>query len=73
MTIIATCGHDITNEDLKKTEIHIMAFTRECKNAVAICAACSSCRKDYEAWGIVLHNQEEERAWLNNEIRYPLP
>jgi len=73
--IIGTCGHDITDEFEARvnTEIHIMDFTRDCKNAVSICSVCSDCRNQYEFWGIVLHNKEEEHAWLNEETWYPLP
>lgn len=74
MTVIATCGHDVTAEwraDPEQLNISIMEYSRTGENAVAYYVACADCRKRYEEWGIVLHTEEEENKWLSGELEYP--
>lgn len=68
---IGSCGHDITDEDDADVGILVMEHTRSGERATEYCAACKGCRDMYREWGIVLENEEMERAWFSGEIDYP--
>jgi hypothetical protein len=73
-TTIASCGHDITKEqekDFFSCSLSIMDYTEEGCRAIRYLTACASCRKEYESWGIVLHNNDEETEWIAGMILYP--
>lgn len=65
--MIATCGHDIGNEFVADTVVVVKGVTREGVNAVSVRTACKKCREDYERVGLVLHNPDEESAWLKSK------
>jgi hypothetical protein len=64
--VIACCGHEVTDE----TEWigSWKDYTRECQRAVAYGVVCKACYAKFEAWGIVLHNEAEEREWLEEGV-----
>jgi hypothetical protein len=74
MTIIACCGHDVT--DKEQVEVEIMDFyidydAEEIKNGVTCGLYCKSCSEEFERWGIVLHNQEQKDNWFSGKMEYP--
>ena len=74
MTTIASCGHDISNED--GVSLDTMDFTTDWENecmsrCVRIGYYCDSCAKIYEGFGIVLHSLEERDNWLSGKTPYP--
>lgn len=68
MTVIGSCGHEITPWPENQVAICIMAYTKEGQRTVCTCYVCPQCAKSYEERGIILHNENEELAWLNGEI-----
>jgi hypothetical protein len=72
MSIIGTCGHDITDEwEQVKDGIAIMEHaidygSMKFVNAISYCVVCKKCREQYEELGIVLHNEQEEQDWINS-------
>ena len=74
MTIIASCGHDISNEN--GVSLDTMDFTTDWENecmsrCVRIGCYCNNCAKIYEGFGIVLHSLEERDNWLSGKTPYP--
>lgn len=75
MTMIASCGHDISNSNY--VSLNTMDFTTDWENesmtrCVRFGCYCKECADAYESYGIVLHSLEEQRDWLSGKISYPV-
>lgn len=75
MTIIASCGHDISNSE--SVNLKTMDFTTDWENekmtrCVRSGIYCVECANIYGSYGIVLHNEMEEKYWLSGEMSYPI-
>lgn len=75
--IIGTCGHEISKEwwDSGNGSIAYKEFTNDYENerianAVSYGLVCEKCKKDYEEWGILLYNEDEEKLWMEGKIPY---
>jgi hypothetical protein len=74
MTIIGSCGHDVSaewDENPRQLDLAIMEYARTGENAVSYGVYCKACREQYERWGVVLHNKQEEERWMCGEMEYP--
>lgn len=74
MTIIASCGHDVTN--LKSFDLVTMDFTNDYENkkvvrCIRFGCYCQNCANHYERLGVVLHNFDEQNNWLYGKTEYP--
>lgn len=68
--IVGTCGHELTTVqgnilNIKDTAIDYEEDTFS--NCVATVCVCDRCAKKYERMGMVLHNEQEEKQWLNKK------
>lgn len=75
MTMIASCGHNVSNSN--HVSLKTMDFTTDWENAVItrcvrIGSYCEICAKSYESYGIVLHSQTERQDWLSGKTSYPV-
>ena len=75
MTMIGTCGHEISAEwfDSEKGLVHYKEHTIDYNldrmvNAVAFGEVCQDCKRKYEEWGILLHDEEDKNLWLKGEL-----
>ena len=66
MTIIATCGHEIPDNDAKYS-ITRKGYTRENKRCLIHEVVCDNCHFLYRTWGDILDTEEEEQAWLHGK------
>ena len=74
MTVIASCGHDISNS--KHVSLNTMDFTtdwneQKMSRCVRFGCYCVECSNTYEGYGIVLHNLDEQNDWLSGKTSYP--
>lgn len=74
MTMIASCGHDISNS--KYVSLRTMDFTtdwdeQKMTRCVRSGLYCMECANTYEVYGIVLHSKSEENNWLSGKTPYP--
>ena len=75
MTIIASCGHDISDipfEEYEHYDYSVMSFAWDGTPAVECGIACKLCKENYRKWGLLLTSEEDEKAYLNGLIDYPL-
>lgn len=75
MTIIASCGHDVSNSE--SIDLRTMEFTTDWENEkITRCIRsglyCLECANAYEGYGIILHNKAEELSWLSGMMSYPV-
>lgn len=75
MTVIGTCGHELSEEWMDSEEglvyykEHYSDYEMDCiVNCVAFGEVCQDCKKKYEEWGILLHNEEEQKLWLEGKL-----
>ncbi len=73
MTIIATCGHEITSDECFSSHqpYCIMRHSRTGERVLSYEVLCSSCACDFLGWGIVLDGERMEDLWMRGEIEYP--
>lgn len=74
MTVIASCGHDITNSLYIDLIIMDFAKSHESEKIVRCLkfgCYCKNCANHYESLGVVLHNFEEQNNWLYGKTEYP--
>jgi hypothetical protein len=73
MIIIATCGHDVTDEwEMVCSGASWMDYARTGERAVSFGILCPECKELYESWGIILHNKQEEDDWLSGKTDDPM-
>lgn len=75
MTIIASCGHDVTNSE--SVSLKTMDFTTDWDEqkmirCIRLGTYCLDCANAYEDYGIVLHSKTEEASWLSGLMSYPV-
>ena len=68
MSIILCCGHaleDFTDGVPLKTKDYYIDYDSESiKRAFSFGVYCKTCAAQYEGWGLILHNEQEETDWL---------
>jgi hypothetical protein len=72
-SIIACCGHDITEEFRNgiNTDYVAKSFYYEedgFHRAISYGCACPKCLEQYEEWGVLLHGRTEEESWMNGTM-----
>lgn len=72
-SIIASCGHDVTDKEL--APVSWMEYDTDIEEGIVRTVAygvlCDDCLKLYMSWGIVLESEKEEQDWLNGKTQYP--
>ena len=69
-TVTGTCGHELRGVDDNMLTIkdHFNDYDEwKIKRCIAYVCVCDWCAKRYEKDGIVLHNEQEEKKWLNGD------
>lgn len=69
MTQIATCGHEIF--ELNDTTCWKMPTTGEGERSYSWGIVCLQCLSEMEEMGLVLHDENEIRAWLDGKLEEP--
>jgi hypothetical protein len=70
MSIIASCGHKLTNEDGPDGlgfDISVRETSADNRPAVAYRSVCKNCLERYQASGLLLNSYEEEIAYLRKK------
>jgi hypothetical protein len=69
MTTRLCCGHilgDLEDEICLKLKDYYTDYDKaEFCRAVSFGCYCKECAAQYEKWGLVLHNEQEEDDWLS--------
>ena len=68
--IIATCGHVVTMDTEVTLSLKDISYADEYNDthpAVSFGSYCQACADEYERDGWVLHNEEEENAYLKSD------
>lgn len=77
MSIIASCGHTLTEhdgEDGMGFHLATKGWSREGRPAVEFGVYCARCRDQLLAEpGVVLHSEEEELAWCASDTETQRP
>ena len=64
MTITATCGHRIPDND-EKYSVTCKGWTRTGDRCLSYRVVCLDCQEIYRKGNWVLDNEAEEQAWVN--------
>jgi hypothetical protein len=72
MSIVACCGHTLTEEEDLGVKLHLQEMTLDYDTdrfvrAVSFGNYCKKCAERFESYGAVLHNQEEIDAYLHGQ------
>jgi hypothetical protein len=62
--IIATCGHDVSNEKDYGTIVALADYSREGGRAVSYPCVCEKCLIEYQMFNSYLHTNEDVEKWL---------
>ena len=65
MTVIASCGHQLTEDEGLGQLLAIASYNRKGKHAIEYVAYCNMCANEAYKQGSVLLTEEEMSAWLN--------
>ena len=65
--ITGTCGHELKDDGnaLAVKEFYNSYGEKRIEKCICYVRVCDECAKEYEKSGIVIHNEQEEREWLN--------
>jgi hypothetical protein len=69
-TVTGTCGHELRGVDDNELRIkdHFNDYDEGLiKRCIGCVCVCDKCAKRYEKKGMVLHNEQEEKEWLNGD------
>jgi len=69
VTIIATCGCTLTDDDGEDGmghQVNWKSETRDCQPSVSYGTLCNKCLKQYREWGIVLETEADEMAYFDS-------
>lgn len=69
MSVTATCGHELTDEEGMGFMIAIKDYSRDGSRAISYPSLCTKCFKRCAKSDELLANKTEEEEWLNNEIK----
>lgn len=64
MSIIASCGHELTEEENMGNTICVRDFDRSGKKVVCYTTLCSKCLSLYREKGLELKSEQEKNNWL---------
>lgn len=67
MSVTATCGHILTEEEGLGTTIPIKDFTKEGDPAVSYPTLCNKCLRYYRSERMELPTEESRQEWLNSK------
>jgi hypothetical protein len=65
MTVIASCGHRLTEDEDLGQMLAIASYNRENRHSIEYVAYCNMCANEAYKQGSVLLTDEEMTAWLN--------
>lgn len=65
MSIIATCGHELTEHEGLGTTIAIKDYSRDGSRAISYPTLCDKCLKWYRKKKLELKTKQEQRKWFN--------
>lgn len=65
MTVIASCGHRLTEDEGLGQLLAIASYNREGRHSIEYVAYCTMCANEAYNQGSVLLTEEEMTAWLN--------
>ena len=65
MTVIASCGHCLTEDESLGQLLAIASYNREGRHSIEYVAYCTMCANEAYNQGSVLLTEEEMTAWLN--------
>lgn len=68
MSVIATCGHDITDD--KGIFVGIKDHDREGNRVVSFPVLCKECYRMYVENDLVLPTEQDQEDWLNGKLVY---
>jgi len=63
MSIIATCGHKLTDKEEHGTTIPVKDYSRDCKKVISYTTLCDECLKWYRENGLELKTRQEQDKW----------
>lgn len=64
MSIIASCGHILTDDENMGNTLCVKEFDRLGKKALCYTTLCKNCFKSYEEKGLILKTKKEKDSWL---------
>lgn len=64
MSVTASCGHELTEEENMGTSIYIKDFDRSGKKAICYTTLCDRCVILYRMRGLELKTKKEQDNWL---------
>jgi hypothetical protein len=64
MSVTATCGHTLTEEEHLGTTISVKDYSRDGSKAIGHPTLCNKCLKWYEKSDLYLRTEEERLTWL---------
>lgn len=67
--IIATCGHDVSNEKEQGIMMAFAEYFREGGRAVGYPVVCEKCFEERKGWDSYLPTPKDENNWLQNGIK----
>ena len=65
MSVIATCGHTLTEEKGLGTTIAVKDYCKDGSKAIGYPTLCNKCLKWYREKKLELKTEEEQERWLN--------
>ena len=66
MTVVASCGHTLTEEEGLGINCSLKSVDREFNRSIDYVSYCKQCYAEAVAKDAVLENSEEEYLWLVN-------
>jgi hypothetical protein len=70
MTIIASCGHCLTEDERHGQLLAIASYSRDHRHAIEYVSYCNACANDAYKSGKVLLTDEDMTEWLNLNSEY---
>jgi hypothetical protein len=67
--IIATCGHDVSNEKEQGIMMAFAEYSRMGERAVGYPVVCEKCFQERREWNEYLPTKEDEDNWLYKGIK----
>ncbi len=71
MTVIASCGHQLTEAEDLGIALHITGYDREEERCIYYGSYCGRCARKFRAGGYVLETEQEWQDWLSGKLDRP--
>lgn len=65
MSVIATCGHKLTEQEGLGTTIAVKDHCKDGSRAIGYPTLCNKCLKLYRKKKLELKTEDEQKRWLN--------